>query len=249
MNIKTLIFSYVIALTVVLFLFLFSEYEDSGREEKKIGIENLEDIRDDINLWSKRKWSKGAYDSLSAVIQTTQFVVSDVERDNLQFTLDGYYCNSMKSSFEDWKIGQRLNSQSLDISDLAASMNDAVISNRFRPIDFDPLIPLIAEYNDIKSVSFIANQVILEITKEYNHDVISKLQKRIIQLMNKPHVSLFPELMNELSTCETRLLDFEDFATNYKVKRRMNPQALNSELINSLRGSFPDADNYTFYNK
>jgi hypothetical protein len=230
-------------------LFLYSESSTGTKVVNEKKIINSDDLLAEVNSWNNRRWNKSVYDSLSAAIQTTKVVKTEAERDNLQSILDGYYCNSMRLSFEDWKNAGDPNVQNSEILKLAVAMTEAVNNKQFRAIDYDILKPLIVEFNDIKSVSALSKQVLIEITKEFDSKVIDQLRKKINQLIVKSHIVQFPQLVNELNMNETRLIDFEDFTINFQVKRSRNAKASNYDLCNQLRSAFPEVDRYIFYNK
>jgi hypothetical protein len=248
MNIRHLMISVVSGLTIILMLFFISEYSEPETKGKELLGLNSDQLRTEVNAWNSRRWSKGDYESLSATIQNTKVVASEKERENLQLTLDGYYCNSMKLSFEDWKSqGCNKSSENPRISDLVVEMNEVVNGNEFRPIDIEILKPFISQYNDIRAASSIEAQVLAHIGKEYNSEANDQLKSKVKDLSLKEHVKACPQIRNELSIASSQLSDFEDFVINFEVKRKKNSKASNRDFCEQLRRGFPDVDKYEFY--
>lgn len=248
MNIKHLLISVISGFVIILLLFFVSEYSDPETKGKELLRLSPDQLREEVNSWNNRRWSKSSYDSLSATIQNTKVVASEKERANLQLTLDGYYCNSMKLSFEDWKTqGCISGSGSQRISDLVVEMNAIVNGNDFRAIDKEPLKLLINQYNDIRAASAIKQQVLAHMRKEFEFEANSQLKNKIKTLGTKEHVNACSQIRNELSIASSQLVDFEDFGANFYKKRDLNKRASNSEICEQLRRGFPDVDKYEFY--
>jgi hypothetical protein len=249
MNIKHLIISLIAGIAIIAILFFVSEYSEPVSKGKNLKSLNSDELREEVNSWNSRRWSKSSYDSLSATLQSTKVVASEKERENLQLTLDGYYCNSMKLSYQDW-LNQGCNgsSESPKIADLMVEMNEVVKNGKFRSIDTDPLVPLIDEYADIRAASVIPSQVLAHLGKEFNEDVNKNLEKRIKDLSSKAHVRNCSQIVNGLYIASSQLSDFDGFQVNFKIKRKMNTKATNRELCEQLRKAFPDVDKYKYYN-
>lgn len=249
MNLKHLIISLISGIAIVAILFFVSEYSDPVSKGKNLTSLNSDQLREEVNSWSSRRWSKSSYDSLSATLQSTKVVASEKERENLQLTLDGYYCNSMKLSYQDWiSQGCNGNSESPKIADLIVEMNEVVKNGKFRSIDTDPIVPLIDQYSDIRAAAGIPSQVLAHIGKEFNADVNKNLEKRINELRSKSHVQSCSQITNGLGIASSQLSDFDAFEVNFKIKRKMNSKATNKELCEQLRKAFPDVDKYKYYN-
>jgi hypothetical protein len=249
MNLKYLIVSLISGIAIVAILFFVSEYSDPISKGVKPPELNSDQLREEVNSWSSRRWNKSSYDSLSATLQTTKVVASEKEKENLQLTLDGYYCNSMKLSYQDWiSQGCNGNSESPKISDLIVEMNAVVKNGKFRDIDTDPLIPLIDQYSDIRAAAGIPSQVLAHLGKEFDANVNNNLEKRIKDLSSKSHVRSCSQIVNGLGIALGQLSDFDDFQVNFKIKRKMNTKATNTELCEQLRKAFPDVDKYKYYN-
>jgi len=248
MNIKHLLISVISGFVIILLLFFVSEYSDPETSGRDLSGLTSDQLRAEVNSWSNRRWNKSGYDSLAATIQNTKVVASEKERENLQLTLDGYYCNSMKLSFEDWKNqGCNKSSETPRISDLIVEMNEIVKGHEFREIDVEPLKPLIEQYNDIRSASAIKDQVLAHIRKEFEFEGNSQLRNKIKSLSEKSHVNACSQIRSELSIASSQLSDFEDFGANFYKKREKNPRASNREICEQLRRGFPDVDKYEFY--
>lgn len=254
MNYKHLIVSVASGLTVILLLYFVSEYSDPPSKITQ-GVElNSNELREKVNKFNSRGWSKSAYDSLSTAIQNSKSVASDKERESLQLTLDGHYCNAMKLAFENWKNqGCNGSSDNPKVSILISEMNNAVQGNKYRSIDIDPLKPLISEYNDIQSAGSVGNQVLSHLSKDYDDRANQSLEDRITNLYAKTHIRQCPGIMSELALASTRLSDFESFYQNFLVKQKINilqrKGKTNKELCEELRSAYPEVDKYQSYYK
>ena len=252
MNFKHLIISVFSGLAIILILFFISEYSGPGPTSPPPPGWDSNKLRGEVDSWNNRRWSKGGYDSLSSVIQNTKVVASEKERENLQLTLDGYYCNSMKLSFEDWKSqGCNLNSDNPKVAQLLVEMNEVVKGGNFKEIDTDPLNPLIKQYNDIRSANAIGGQVLSHLSKEFNDDENSGLAEKIKTLSTENHIQRCSQLMNELNIASSRLSDFDGFQVNFQIKRKSkkNNNLSDKDLCDQLRRDFPEVDKYKFYYK
>jgi hypothetical protein len=126
-------------------------------------------------------------------------------------------------------------------------MNAIVNGNDFRPIDKEPLKLLIEQYNDIRAAISMEGQVLAHIGKEFNSEANGQLKGKIKNLLSKPHVAACSQIKNQLSISSSRLIDFEDFVTNFDVKKRKNSKGSNRDFCEQLRRGFPDVDKYKFY--
>lgn len=248
MNFKHLIISIISGLTVVVLLFFISEFADPTPSKVEVRLPDSKQLTDSVNSWANHRWNKDGYESLSADIQLAEVFSNEKEKENLKITLDSYYCNSIKLTFEDWKSqGCNLESTNPKVSELMQELNHVISSKKYRDMDTDPLKLLNVEYKDIRRVADIEREVNEHIAREFDLAKNEALIKETKLLSSKSYINRCSQLMDKLSYSEKLLDDFGKFVVNFEIKRRYNTRNTNKELCQQLKSSYP-VDKYYFYN-